>query len=109
MIFFLFFKIDPKYYCPHCFDVKTNKEAIQSKYKCSNCFNCPSCQHTLTTRGSSIAAKTASPSTTPTPTSSSPETQQVQQPQKVFYLACGYCRWSTRDAGIPDATISRTH
>lgn len=34
--------------------------------------------------------------------------QQPQQPHipKVFYLMCGFCRWSTRDAGIPDALSS---
>jgi hypothetical protein len=28
------------------------------------------------------------------------------QSQKVYYLICGFCRWSSRDVGIPDATSS---
>ena len=35
--------------------------------------------------------------------------QQQAQPtpaQKVFYLMCGFCRWTTRDVKMPDATNS---
>ncbi len=28
------------------------------------------------------------------------------QSQKVYYLICGFCRWSSRDVGIPDANTS---
>ena len=94
-------EIDPKYYCTHCFDNKTSKEASSLKYKCSNCFNCPLCQHTLTTRGSSINMQKKSEAST-----TSDGTSSVQS-QKVFYLICGCCRWSTRDANVPDATSSK--
>jgi dynactin 4 len=30
--------------------------------------------------------------------------QQQQQSQKYFYLLCGFCRWTTREAGISDST-----
>ncbi len=23
-------------------------------------------------------------------------------PKKMFYLVCGFCRWTTREAGLPD-------
>jgi dynactin-4 len=33
-------------------------------------------------------------------------TISTSQSQKVYYLICGFCRWSSRDVGIPDATSS---
>jgi len=36
------------------------------------------------------------------PAASQPATPQPQP--KVFYLMCGFCRWTTRDVGIPDVT-----
>ena len=26
--------------------------------------------------------------------------------KKVYYLACSFCRWTTRDLGLPDQVIS---
>ena len=26
-------------------------------------------------------------------------------PKKVYYLACGFCRWTSRDVGIPDQVV----
>jgi len=26
-------------------------------------------------------------------------------PKKMFYLVCGYCRWTTREAGLPDQPV----
>ena len=51
------------------------------------------------------AAK-ASPSTTAEGAAATPAQQPPTQLPKVFYLMCGFCRWSTRDAGIPDALSS---
>lgn len=28
-------------------------------------------------------------------------------PKKVYYLFCSLCRWSSRDAGIPDQTVGK--
>jgi len=107
-------EIDPKYYCPICFDNKTSKEATQHKYRCPNCLSCPCCKNTLITRASTIA-KSAPQTPTPIPTSADGQQAPLVAPspapaplqsQKVFYLVCGFCRWSTREAGVPDATIT---
>lgn len=66
------------------------------KHRCGNCFECPSCGHTLSTRGTlSLApAVGVSGSTTPGET--------PMTPQKTYYLLCAFCRWCTRESGIPD-------
>ena len=51
-----------------------------------------------------MALATSSPVS---PNSPSPPTTDAtklagQAGQKVFYLMCVFCRWSTRDVGIPD-------
>lgn len=28
-------------------------------------------------------------------------------PKKVYYLFCSLCRWSSRDAGIPDQSVGK--
>ena len=40
------------------------------------------------------------------PNQQNPETSPstTTQSQKVFYLMCGFCRWTTRDVGIADVT-----
>lgn len=64
-------------------------EAKMRKQRCGNCFDCPSCGHTLSTRATAVVhAKPDDPGKTTA--------------QKAYYLACGFCRWSTRDSGIPD-------
>ena len=57
--------------------------------RCSNCFDCPSCGHTLTTRATSQLV-------------SNPDDPGKSTPKKMYYLACGFCRWTTRDVGIAD-------
>lgn len=63
------------------------------KNRCANCFDCPSCGHNLSTRATGIAVP-------------NPEDPTKTIPQKVFYMACGFCRWTTRDGGIPDQRTS---
>lgn len=58
-------------------------------HRCANCFDCPSCQHVLSTRATTI----------PVP---SPEDPNKSVPKKVYYLACGFCRWTSRDVSIQD-------
>ncbi|XP_054711145.1 LOW QUALITY PROTEIN: dynactin subunit 4-like [Uloborus diversus] len=58
-------------------------------FGCSNCFDCPSCMHTLSTRATSIQVP-------------NPEDSTKTIPKKVYYLVCGFCRWISRDVGIPD-------
>jgi dynactin 4 len=94
-------EIDPKYFCPNCFDNKTHADAISQRYRCANCYSCPCCDNILIVRASSQKIPKDNSNSNSTPLDS-------QQPtsQKVFYLLCGFCRWSTRDSGIPDATTS---
>lgn len=33
-------------------------------------------------------------------------TAAAEQPKKAFYLACSFCRWTSRDAGIPDQSVA---
>lgn len=110
-------EIDQKYFCANCFDNKTHNEASSSKFKCLNCFACPLCKNSLMMRASSgtaaqkaaikaaLAAEQskkdqagadASQATTTTPT--------TPVATKVYYLMCSFCRWTTRDVGIPDVT-----
>ncbi|RTG90590.1 dynactin 4 [Schistosoma bovis] len=64
-------------------------EAKMRKHRCGNCFDCPSCGHTLSTRATAVVhAKPDEPGRTTA--------------QKAYFLACGFCRWITRDSGIPD-------
>jgi C4-type Zn-finger protein len=62
--------------------------------RCANCFECPSCGNTLSTRATDIAIPSDNP-------------EEKATAKKVFYLACGFCRWSTRDVAIPDRNNGR--
>lgn len=59
--------------------------------RCSNCFDCPSCMHTLSTRATSAQVP-------------DPQDPSKTISKKVYYLICGFCRWTSRDVGIPDQT-----
>ena len=66
-------------------------EAKIKKNRCANCFDCPSCGHSLSVRATAISTAT----------------NPLEDPQKVnvkkmHYLNCGFCRWTTRDVGLPD-------
>lgn len=74
-------------------DNSANAESVKTSAQPS-----PTTNKTEPPGGEAVAAS-GSQTTTPT-------TPQTAQAQKVFYLICGFCRWTTRDAGIPDATIS---
>ncbi|CAH8589116.1 unnamed protein product [Heterobilharzia americana] len=77
------------YYCPNCLENMASAEAKMRKHRCGNCFDCPSCGHTLSTRATAVVhAKPDEPGRTTA--------------QKAYFLACGFCRWITRDSGIPD-------
>lgn len=61
-------------------------------YRCSECFECPACDQLLLTRATSIQVPSA-------------EDPSKTIPKKMFYLVCGYCRWTTREAGLPDQPV----
>lgn len=75
-------------FCGKCSENIPSAEARVKKNKCANCFICPSCQQELATR---IASKgPANPEDAKSPI------------KKTYYLSCYFCRWSSRDVGIPD-------
>ncbi len=61
--------------------------------RCANCFDCPVCGHTLSTRATSVQAPSA-------------EDPSKTVPKKVYYLACAFCRWTSRDVGMPDQSVA---
>ncbi|XP_071826231.1 dynactin subunit 4-like isoform X2 [Apostichopus japonicus] len=77
------------YSCPNCLENMPSAEAKLKKNRCANCLDCPSCNHSLTTRATSVALTDAK----------SPEKKTTK---KVYYLACGLCRWTSRDIGLTD-------
>ncbi|ELU17017.1 hypothetical protein CAPTEDRAFT_175615 [Capitella teleta] len=80
-------------YCPNCLENMPTNEASLKKYRCSNCFDCPTCCHTLSTRATTIPM---------------PDRDQPGKivPKKVYYLACGFCRWTSRDVGMKDQLVA---
>ncbi|XP_005092562.1 dynactin subunit 4 [Aplysia californica] len=80
-------------YCPNCLETMPTGEAKLKKNRCSNCFDCPVCGHTLMTR--------ATTHTTP-----NPEDPTKVITKKMYYMACGFCRWTTRDVNLPDQSVA---
>jgi dynactin-4 len=64
-------------------------------FRCSNCFNCPCCFETLSIRSGQVLVKL----------SQLAEEESKPTTKKIYYLSCTLCRWSSRDAGIPDQTV----
>ncbi|KAL5018889.1 hypothetical protein ScPMuIL_004611 [Solemya velum] len=81
------------HYCPMCLENMSSSEAKLKKNRCGNCFDCPSCGHTLTTRATNVAI-------------SDPDDPGKSTPKKMYYMACGFCRWTTRDVAIDDKTVA---
>lgn len=81
------------HFCGKCAENIPSSEARMKKNKCMTCYDCPSCQHQLSIRLASSSQRT---STEATPTS-----------RKVYYLACLFCRWTSRDVGIPDQKVGK--
>lgn len=76
-----------------------SSEVRLKKNKCSNCFDCPCCFQTLSTRAGLAPVKPAA--------AEGEENKDVKAtPKKVYYLFCSLCRWSSRDAGIPDQSVA---
>ncbi|XP_064605721.1 dynactin subunit 4-like [Liolophura sinensis] len=81
------------YYCPNCLENMPSAEATMKNNRCSNCFDCPSCGHTLSTRATTVAVV-------------NPEDATKSTTKKMYYLACGFCRLTTRDVGVADQTVA---
>lgn len=78
-------------FCGKCLENLPSNEAKLKKNRCGNCYICPCCQQDLSTR---VALKSTS--------DASEDTKSTATPKKMYYLLCLFCRWSSRDIGIPD-------
>lgn len=81
------------HYCPNCMENMPSAEARLKKNRCANCLDCPYCGHTLSTRATSLAAP-------------SPEDPTKMVGRKYYYLACAFCRWTSRDVGLKDQSVA---
>ena len=86
-------------------DFSYHKLQIQLKLsirycRCANCFDCPSCGHTLSVRATTLHPVIPNPLSSPL----EPGSKDVSSPliKKMHYLFCSFCRWTSRDVGLPD-------
>lgn len=97
------------HFCGKCAENIPSSEARLKKNRCSSCYDCPSCQHQLSIR---IASAGGSKSLAASAAVSSPAisdakpTPEAKSTRKVYYLSCTFCRWNTRDVGIPDQSVA---
>ncbi|XP_003699436.1 dynactin subunit 4 [Megachile rotundata] len=87
------------HYCPNCMENLPSSEVRLKKNKCSNCFECPCCFQTLSTRAGHVPLRVA-------PSDGEDPKDVKTTPKKVYYLFCSLCRWTSRDAGIPDQSVA---
>ncbi|KAA0709612.1 Dynactin subunit 4 [Triplophysa tibetana] len=81
------------HFCPSCLENMPSAEAKLKKNRCANCFDCPCCMHTLSTRATNIPAPL-------------PDDPTKTAMKKAYYLACGFCRWTSRDVGMADKSVA---
>uniref|UniRef100_A0A2K6KW47 Dynactin subunit 4 n=1 Tax=Rhinopithecus bieti TaxID=61621 RepID=A0A2K6KW47_RHIBE len=86
-------KLVDSHYCPSCLENMPSAEAKLKKNRCANCFDCPGCMHTLSTRATSISTQL-------------PDDPAKTTMKKAYYLACGFCRWTSRDVGMADKSVA---
>lgn len=102
------FQVD-SHFCYNCLENIPSGEAKLKKYRCNKCFECPSCQHTLSSRATTVHvardsdAKSESTSAgTDAPAAEGEKPAPKMAPKKMYYLSCLACRWTSRDVGLPD-------
>ncbi|EDL09829.1 dynactin 4, isoform CRA_d [Mus musculus] len=78
------------YFCRYCSELRS-LECVSHEV-CANCFDCPGCMHTLSTRATSISTQL-------------PDDPAKTTMKKAYYLACGFCRWTSRDVGMADKSV----
>lgn len=98
------------HFCGKCAENIPSSEARLKKNRCSSCYDCPSCQHQLSIRiasagGSKSLAASAGASPAPATPEGKPTPETKAATRKVYYLSCTFCRWNTRDVGIPDQSV----
>lgn len=83
------------------------------KYRCNKCFECPSCQHTLSARATTVQISKPEPGGAEVDVKPDPDAAAAAADaeksakvttRKMYYLSCLACRWTSRDVGLPDQT-----
>lgn len=80
------------HYCSNCLELLPSSEARLKKNRCQTCFNCPNCLNTLSVRGTTVSVR-------------DPDDPNKVTSQKKYYHSCFFCRWTTRDVGLPDQAV----
>ena len=95
--------------CPHCFEAAMTDALKSKKGRCSRCFQCPQCFSTLTTRSVIVPSEVLGEQSPQKddklrgiPSRSLSSSLKSPGGTKLYFLACSYCKWSTRDVGIKD-------
>ncbi|KAG8228042.1 hypothetical protein J437_LFUL007212 [Ladona fulva] len=81
------------HYCSNCQENSAATDARLRKNRCPTCYDCPSCLSNVSTRLTPV-------------TGPSPDNPNVTVARKAYYRQCGFCRWSSRDAGLPDQFVA---
>ncbi|KAJ9589237.1 hypothetical protein L9F63_027979, partial [Diploptera punctata] len=81
------------HYCANCLENLPSAEARLKRNRCTACLDCPSCLNTVSTRSTSIS-------------SPNPDDPNKTITRKAYYLACAFCRWTSRDVGLVDQTVA---
>jgi len=84
----LYHEVDT-HFCAHCLENVSANDAQLHKNRCQHCVICQTCGQTFSVR----AATTLVPD---------PDDQSKMVPKKMHYLTCLSCRFTSRDAGLPD-------
>lgn len=94
------------HFCCNCLENIPSTEAKFKKNRCGKCFDCPSCQHTLSSRANTVQMLPTprKPEDGVTPPTAGKEAKPIAR--KMYYLVCLNCRWTSRDVGIPDQTVA---
>lgn len=92
------------HFCCNCLENIPSGEAKLKRNQCNKCFDCPSCQHTLSSRATTIQVPKK-----PEGEGSKNAAAVDTKPKKMYYLTCLACRWTSRDVGIPDQATGETN
>lgn len=87
------------HFCCNCLENIPSGEAKLKRNQCNKCFDCPSCQHTLSSRATTIQVPKK-----PEGEAGKDAAVVDTKSKKMYYLTCLACRWTSRDVGIPDQT-----
>lgn len=92
------------HFCCNCLENIPSGEAKLKRNQCNKCFDCPSCQHTLSSRATTVQVPKK-----PEGEGGKNAAAGDTKPKKMYYLTCLACRWTSRDVGIPDQATGETN